>query len=51
MQLFKTLLNLLNNLFKQDPKAIGFVSYVYMSMDVKTLIINGINLSESTIAD
>ncbi|MCL2156850.1 MAG: phosphate ABC transporter substrate-binding protein [Methanobrevibacter sp.] len=36
---------------KQDPNAIGFVSYAAMSDDVKALSINGIIPSEATIAD
>lgn len=36
---------------KQDPNAIGFVSYAHMSSDVKALSIDGIAPSEETIAD
>jgi len=36
---------------KQDPNAIGFVSYAHMSDDVKALSIGGVAPSEATIAD
>ena len=36
---------------KQDPNAIGFVSYAHMGDDVKALSIGGVTPSESTIAD
>jgi phosphate transport system substrate-binding protein len=36
---------------KQDPNAIGFVSYAHMSDDVKALNIGGISPSDSTISD
>jgi phosphate transport system substrate-binding protein len=36
---------------KQDPYAIGFVSFSHMSSDVKAIEINGITPSETTIAD
>ncbi len=36
---------------KQDPYAIGFVSLSHMSSDVKGLEVNGVNASETTIAD
>ncbi|MDR2967636.1 MAG: phosphate ABC transporter substrate-binding protein [Methanobacteriaceae archaeon] len=36
---------------KQDPNAIGFVSYAAMSDDVKALSIGGVPPSEATIAD
>lgn len=36
---------------KQDPNAIGFVSYAHMSNDVKALSVGGVAPSESSIAD
>ncbi|MDR0911397.1 MAG: phosphate ABC transporter substrate-binding protein [Methanobrevibacter sp.] len=36
---------------KQDPAAIGFVSYAHMSSDVKALSVGGISPSDETIAD
>ncbi|MCK9152162.1 phosphate ABC transporter substrate-binding protein [Methanobacterium alcaliphilum] len=36
---------------KQDPYAVGFVSLSHMSSDVKGIEVNGINASETTIAD
>ncbi|MDR3062703.1 MAG: phosphate ABC transporter substrate-binding protein [Methanobrevibacter sp.] len=36
---------------KQDPNAIGFVSYAHMSDDVKALTIGGVSPSDATIAD
>jgi phosphate transport system substrate-binding protein len=36
---------------KQDPNAIGFVSFAHMSDDVKSLGIGGIDPTEATIAD
>jgi len=36
---------------KQDPSAIGFVSYAHMSDDVKALSVGGVSPSESTLAD
>lgn len=35
----------------QDPNAIGFISYASMSDDVKALAVNGVEVSEDTIAD
>jgi len=34
---------------KQDPNAIGFVSFAHMSDDVKSILVNGISPSEETI--
>lgn len=36
---------------KQDPDAIGFVSYAHMSDDVKALTVGGVAPSDATIAD
>ncbi|OWT33046.1 phosphate-binding protein [Methanobrevibacter sp. 87.7] len=36
---------------KQDPNAIGFISYAHMSSDVKALSIDGVAPSDDTIAD
>ncbi len=35
----------------QDPNGIGFISYASMSDDVKALAVNGVEISEDTIAD
>ena len=35
----------------QDPNAIGFISYAHMSDDVKSVSVDGVSPSDSTIGD